>query len=147
MHHQQVGVACGEHSCANADRGTGEKSVGCGLHRVGQLHATHVVVLRRTEHARGHVGVMGVLRGLRQDHLFAVKAGFLHVDQAVEWRVLVTGNPLAGIQHRIEGLAGMVGKALSRTQRRYIQPLVQQEINGRTQAHGDVQDGFPLSRE
>ena len=65
MHHQQVGIAGGEHARTNADRGAGKKCVGCGLHAVGQLHAANVVVLRGAEHAGLGVGTVGVMGSLR----------------------------------------------------------------------------------
>jgi hypothetical protein len=49
--------------------------------RVGQLHAADFVVLRGAEHAGGGVGLLRVVRGLRQDDLLAVEARLLGVDQ------------------------------------------------------------------
>jgi hypothetical protein len=58
-----------------------------------------------------------VVRGLRQDHLLAVEARLLGVDQAVERRVLLARDALAGVEHRVEGLARMVGEARTLVQR------------------------------
>ena len=51
MHHQQVCVARGEQTRADADAGLGEKRIARRFNRVGQLHAAHGIVLRRTQHA------------------------------------------------------------------------------------------------
>ena len=92
-----------------------KKEFGGGLDRVGQLHAADLVVLRRAEHARLDIGLVRLVRGLRQDHLLAVEARLLDVDRAVVRRVFLAGDPLAGVEHRIEGLARMVGEALARS--------------------------------
>ena len=105
VHHEQIGIAGGEHARADTDRGAGEKCVGRRLNGVGQLHAAHLVILRGTQHARLGVSLLGVMRSLGQDDLFAIKVGLLHVHQAVEGRVFIAGNALAGVQHSIKGLA------------------------------------------
>ena len=79
VHHQQVGIAHGEQARAHADRGQCEEGVGRSLDRVGQLHAADLVVLRRAEHARLGIGLVRLVRGLRQDHLLAVEARLLDV--------------------------------------------------------------------
>ena len=105
MHHQQIGVAAGQHARANADRGHGKKGIGSRLHRVGQLHATDLVVLCGAQHARFGIGFVRIVCGLRQDDFFAIKVGFLRVHQAVERGVFFASNALAGVQHRIKSFA------------------------------------------
>ena len=51
VHHEQIGVAGGQHARANADRSAGKKRIGGGFYAVGQLHAAHLVVLGGAEHA------------------------------------------------------------------------------------------------
>ena len=105
VHHQQIGVAGGEQARANADRGAGKKRVGGRLHGVGQLHTAMRVVLGGAQHARGGVSLRRILRGLRQDDAFAVKLRLLHIHQPVEGRVFFPCDALAGVKHRVKGLA------------------------------------------
>ena len=130
MHHEQVGIARAQEVGADADRRHGKEGVGCSIHRVGQLHAANAVILRRAEHARRRVGVVGVLRRLRQDDFLSVELRLLLVHRAVEWRVLLARNALAGVEHGIKGLARVIGKALARVERFGLEPVVQQEIVG-----------------
>jgi hypothetical protein len=79
------------------------------------------------------------VRGARQHHAQAAVGGslgarLLGIDQAVEGRVLLARDALAGVQHRIEGVARMLGKARTSGQRLGVQPVVQQEIQGGAQA-------------
>ena len=141
--HQQAGIAHREQAATDADRGHGKKTVGSRLDRIGQLHAAEFVVLSRRQHARLDVGLMRIVRGLRQDHAqAAIGRGFgarlLRVHQAVERGVLVAGDSFTGVEHRVEGVARMVGKTLTLAQAVRLQPVVEQEVNGRTMAHGDI---------
>ena len=136
VRHQQIRVAHRQQASADADRRGRKKTVGCGLHRVGQLHAADVIVLRGAEHARRRVRLVRIVRAPRQRHRLAIEVRLLGIDPAVERSVLLAGDALAGIQHGVEGVAGVVGKALPLTQRIYLQPLVQQKLNGGAQAHG-----------
>jgi hypothetical protein len=79
------------------------------------------------------------MRGLRQDHLLAVEVRLLAVDQAVERRVLLARDALAGVEHRVEGLARMVGKTRALLQRLGPKPLVEQEIQGVAQGGGHAE--------
>jgi hypothetical protein len=79
---------------------------------------------------------MGVVRGLRQDHLLAVEVRLLRVDDAVRRRVLLARDALAGVEHRIEGLARMVGETLVLVERLGIEPVIEQEVEGGAKRHG-----------
>jgi hypothetical protein len=111
MHHEEVGVASGQHAAADADRGHREETVCRRLHGVRQLHAADVVVLGGAQHARGGIGLLRLKRGLRQDDLFAIELRLLRIDQPVEGRVLLARDALAGVQHGVEGFPRVVGKA------------------------------------
>ena len=134
--HQQIGVAHGQHATTNADGGTSEKCVGGRFHGVRQLHATNIEVLRRTQHAALHIGVMRILGAGGQDDLLAIKSRLLNVYRAIERRVFVTGNALTGVEHRIKGVAGVVGKAAPLRQALGGQPVVEQKINSLSEGHG-----------
>ena len=108
MHQQQVGIAHRQQVAAYADRGQRKKGVGRRINRVGQLHAADLVVLRGSEHARFYIGLVGIVRGLRQDDLFTIKVRLLRVHQAVEGCIFFTRHPLAGVKHRVEGFARVV---------------------------------------
>ena len=100
--HQQAGIAHREQAATDADRGHGKEAVGRGFHGVGQLHATEVVVLRRRQHAGLDIGLVCVVRGLRQDHAQAAigrgfGARFLGVHEPVERCVFFPRNALAGV--------------------------------------------------
>ena len=136
VHHQQIGVAAGEHARADADRSHRKKSIGGRLDRIRQLHAADVVVLRSAEHARLCIGLVGVVRGLWESDFFAVKVGFLRIHEAVKWGVLLARNALAGVEYRVKCLARVVCKALTGLQAVNLQPVVEQKINGGTQTHG-----------
>ena len=103
--HQQISVTYRQHAATDADRCTGEKRIGGRLYGVRQLHATNVEVLRRTQHAALHIGVMRILCAGGQDDLLAIKSRFLGVYRAVERCVFIAGNALAGVEHRVEGVA------------------------------------------
>ena len=132
MDHQQVGVAGSQHADVDADRGAGKEGIGRRLDRVGQLHAANVVVLRRAEHAGLGVGSLRYQCGLRQDHLLAVKARLLHIDDPVEGRKFLACDALAGVKHRIKRFPRMVGKTGSLIQALDTQPVVEEKINGGT---------------
>jgi len=132
---QQVGVADREHARADADRGHGEEAVGRRLHRVRQLHAAELVVLRGAQHARGGIGFMRLVGRLGQDHLLAVEARLLDVHRPVERRVLLARDAFAGVEYRVEGFARMVGKARPAGQLLDLQPVVQEEFEGGTVWH------------
>ena len=129
MHHQQIRIAGGQHAGANTDRGAGKECVGGRLYRVGQLHASDFIVLRRAEHARVGVGSLRHLCGLRQDDLLAVKARFFHIDDPVEGRKFLACDALAGIEHRVESFPRMVSKTGALVQAFDSQPVVEQELD------------------
>jgi hypothetical protein len=136
VRHQQVGVAAGQHAAsADADGGLGEEAVRRHLHDAGQLHAAHLVVLRRGEHAGLDVGARRGVAAFGQVHLLAVEPRLLGVGDAVVRRELVAGNLLAGVEHRIEGLARVVGKARPLAQRLHAEPVVEQEVDGLAVGH------------
>ena len=135
MFHQQIGVAHRQQPRANADRRAGKKRVGCRFYRIGQLHAANFIVLRRAEHARRRVGFLRIVRGLRQDHFFAIKMRLLRIDQTVKRRVFLARNPFTRVKHRIKRLARVVGETRAMRQRGNVKPVVQQKVNGGTQGH------------
>jgi hypothetical protein len=162
VRHQQVGVAAGEHAGDDAHRGLAQEGVRRRLHGVGQLHAAQLVVLRGGQQAGVGQRLPGLVGGLRQDHLLAVKARLVGVHQPVEGRVLLAGDALAGVEHLAPGLAAVVRKPGPRGERLGVQPVVQQELEGG--AHGErgwgdgwipafagmtegSRGGFPPSRE
>ena len=115
VRHQQVGVAARQHAAAaDADAGLREEAVGRHLDDARQLHAADLVVLRRGEHARLDVGLRRGVARLRQVHLLAVEPRLLGVGEAVERRELLARDALAGVEHRVEGLARVVGEARPR---------------------------------
>ena len=116
MHHQQIGIARRQQARTHADRRHRKKRVGRRLNRVRQLHAAHRIVLRCAEHAGGRVGLLRVMRRLRQNHFFTVEVRFLRINGAVEGRVLFTRDALTGVKHGTESLTRMVGKALALVQ-------------------------------
>jgi len=59
----------------------------------------------------------------------------LGIHRAVERRVLLARDALAGVEHGVEGVARMVGKALALGQGLRMQPLVQKEFDGGAKAH------------
>ena len=67
--------------------------------------------------------------------LLAVEPGLLDVGDAVERRELLGGELLAHVEHRVEGLAAVVGKAFARAERLDLQPVVQQEVGDPARAH------------
>ena len=138
MLHEQVGVAHRQEPGTDAHRRHGEKAVGRRLHRVGQLHATDVVVLCGAQHAALGISLVRVVRGLRQDHLLAVEMRLLGVHQPVERRVFFTGNALAGVEHGVEGFARMVSETLALAEAFHSQPVVEQKIKGGAKAHGCI---------
>jgi hypothetical protein len=82
-----------------------------------------------------------LVRRLRQDHLFAVEARLLGVDQPVEGRVLLAGDALAGVEDGVEGLARVIGETRARVQAVGVQPVVEEEIDrGAEGGHGDSGD-------
>jgi len=103
--------------------------------------ADDLVVLRGAEHAGLRVSLPGIMSGLRQYHLFAVEARLLDIHRAVERRVFLARDALAGVQHRIEGFARMVGKPSAAGELLCMQPLIEQEIKRWAQAHGLLQSG------
>ena len=106
VRHQQPGVALGQHGvAAERDAGLREERVGRHLDADRQLHAARLVRLRGGEHAALGIGAGGVEGGLRQMHALAVEARLLGVDETVERRELLARDALAGVEHRVEGLA------------------------------------------
>ena len=128
--HQQIGIAHGQHAPAYAHRSGSEKRIGCGFHGVGELHTANGFVLRRAEHPALHIGVVGVLGAGGQDDLFAIERWLLDVHRAVERRVFLASNALAGVQHRVKGFAAVVRKTRPLIQLFDLEPVVQQKING-----------------
>ena len=137
VHHQQVGVAAGQHAAtANADAGLREKAVGSHLDDAGQLHPANLEVLRRGEHAGFGIGPRRVVAGLGQVHFLAVEPGLVGIGLAIERRVLFARDFLAGVHHRREGLPRVIGKARTRLKRLDIEPVVKQKIGCLSIAHG-----------
>jgi hypothetical protein len=101
------------------------------------------MVLRGAEHAGGGIGFLRVVRGLRQDDFFAVEMRLLRVHDAVERRVFLARDALAGVEDRVKGLARMVGEARTLVQRLGAQPVVKQEVERGPKAH----DGLPGTRQ
>ncbi len=132
VRHQQIGVTHGQHASPYADRGAGKESIGSGLHRVRQLHATNCIVLRGRQHARFCIGLPRLVRSFGQHHAIAFLTGLFRVDQTVEWGILVVSNPFAGIEDLRKRFRAMVGIAWPRGQCSRVQPVVQKKINGRT---------------
>ena len=140
VHHQQVGVAHREQVGADADRRLAEEGVGGRFDDVRQLHAAVLVILRGGQHAGFGIGGASVVRGLRQHHAQAAiglghRARLFGIDQAVERRVLLARDALAGFHHRVEGLARMFGKARALRERRRVEPVVKQKVEGLAQVH------------
>ena len=75
------------------------------------------------------------MRGLGQDHPFAVKARLLLVDQAVVGGKLVMRNALTGVQNGIEGLSIVIGMTFALAQVFDLQPAVEQMVDDGTQGH------------
>ncbi len=143
VHHQQVRVAAGQHpATADADAALREERIGGHFDHAGQLHAADVVVLRRGEHARPGIGARGGVAGLRQADRLAVEPGFLGVGEAVERDELLGRQLLAHVEHRLEGLARMVGEARPLGERLDREPVVKQKVE--CAAHGGPQDRFPV---
>ena len=138
MRHQQVGVAHREQAGANADRSLGKKGVGGRLDQIGQLHAAPGFVLRGTQHATVGIGFPGVMGGLGHRDPMAVKPRLLGVHEPIEWRIFFARDALAGIEHRIERVARMFGKARPRREVRGTQPVVQQKIQGGAKRHARI---------
>ena len=97
MHHQEIGVACGQHARADAYGRTGKKGVCCGFYAVGQLHAAVFIILGCAKHAGLRVGRSCVMRGLRKNDFFTVKARLFNVNQTVKGRKLFPRNTFTGI--------------------------------------------------
>ena len=129
VRHQQPGVALGQHGvAAERDAGLREERVGGHLDADRQLHAARLVRLRGGEHAAVGIGAGGVVGGLRQVHALAVEARLLGIDEAVERREFLARDALAGVEHRVEGLAAVVGEARALGERGDAQPVVQEEV-------------------
>ena len=139
VRHQQAGVPGGQHR-VGADRHAALEEVGVGghLHHAGQLHAADVGVLRRGQHARRRVGIGRGPGALGQVHALAVEARLLHVGGAVGGLEGLAGDALAGVEHRVEGVAAVLGEAQALRQRLDAQPVVQQEIERRAKTHGEL---------
>ena len=76
VRHQQVGVAAGQHArAADADAGLGEEGVRRHLDHAGQLHAAHLVVLRRRPACRTRRRRAPRTAAPEQDDLLAVEPG------------------------------------------------------------------------
>ena len=133
VHQQHVGILPIQHSAvAEADTGLREEHIGSHCDDARQLHTTDPVVLGGGEHPRLHVGPGSVVRALRQHHLVVFDSRLLDIDQPVERCELLRSDTLTGVEHGIEGLAGMLGEARSRAQRVDGEPVVQQEVERAT---------------
>jgi hypothetical protein len=64
-----------------------------------------------SEHARLEVRPGRRVAGLGQVHLVPVEPGLLGVGEAVVGRELLARDLLAGVEHRVEGLARVLGEA------------------------------------
>jgi len=136
VHHQQVGVAAGQHAAAtDADAGLREETVGRHLDNTRQLHATDLVVLRSGEHARLGIGFRGRDAAFGQVHLLAVEPRLFGVGLAVEGCEFFARDLFAGVHHRSKGLARMVGEARALLQCFDTEPVVEQKVGGLAVAH------------
>src|SRR5205823_5901320 len=117
------------------DGGLREEAVRRHLDDARQLHAADLVVLCGSEHARLHVRARRRMAALGQVHLLAVEPRLLGVGNAVERRELVACDLLAGVEHRVEGVARMIGEARPCAQRFDSQPVVEEEVDGPAVAH------------
>ncbi len=140
MHQDGVGVARGQQVGANADRRAAKETVGRRLHDIRQLHAAQRVVLRRAEHAAVGKCLACVVRALGQDDALTVELGLLRVHRAVERRVLLARDALAGVQHSVKRLARVVRKALARIERFSLEPVVEQEVERGAQGGGHARN-------
>ena len=128
MSHEQIGIANCEQARAHADRGHAKKRIGCSLHRIRQLHATDVVILRCTEHARLCIGFLGIVCGLRKNDFLTIEARFFGIYQTIEGRVFFFGDALAGVKNGIKSFSTVIGESFALLQACYVQPFVQQKI-------------------
>ncbi|MNV25904.1 hypothetical protein D3C71_1170150 [compost metagenome] len=138
MHHEQVGVARSQQVRADADGRHRKEAVGGRLDGIGQLHAADLVVLRGRQQAGFCVGLARLVGRLGQDDLFTVEAWLLDVYGAVEGRVLLASDALAGVEHRIEGFARVVCKTRADREGLGIEPVIQQKVERGTQGHQKV---------
>ena len=129
VHDQQIGVAAGQHAAAaDAEPAFREEAVGRHLHDARQLHAADFVVLGGREHPRLGVGAVRSEAGLGQVDALAVEPRLLGVGQPVERIELLARHLLAGVHHRREGLARVIGKARPCRQRLDVEPVMEQEV-------------------
>ena len=133
-----VGVAARQHGvAAQGHAGLEEEAHRRHLHHGGQLHAAHIGIFGGGHQARVDEGLQG-LRGLgRQVHALTVELGLLQVGQAVDGGELLGGDLLAQVQHRIEGVAAVLGVAGALAQGIGLQPVVEQEVEGGTLGHDE----------
>ena len=121
MGHQQAGIGRCQHRIGlQGNAGRRDHAVGRHLHHAGQLHASHLVVVRRRQHARFGIGSACRRCAVGQMQLLPVKMRLLLVDQAVEGLELVGGQALAHVQHRAIGLAVVPGIARMAAERFYV---------------------------
>jgi hypothetical protein len=76
---------------------------------------------------------MGFVRGLGQDDFQGTvftqnRARLFGVNQAIEGRELLARDALTGVEHRIEGLAAVLGMALTLGEDIHPQPVVKKEV-------------------
>ena len=63
---------------------------------------------------------------------------YLGVDEAVHRRELLGGELLAQVEHRVEGLAAVLGEARALLQRLDAEPVVEQEVGGLAVGHDSL---------
>ena len=124
MCHEQIGVAHGEHSRTDTDRGLGEKCIGRGFHCVRQLHTADGLILRCGQHARVSVGAPSRVRGLWQDDAVAALAWLLGIHQPVKRRVFVAGDALAGVKHLGKSICVVLFIARPGAQAGHVEPVM-----------------------
>ena len=69
-----------------------------------------------------------------------VELGLLRIHRAVERRVLLARDALAGVQHSVKRLARVVRKALARIERFSLEPVVEQEVERGAQGGGHARN-------
>ena len=138
VHHQQVGVAAGQHaSPPMLTAGLREEAVGRHLDRARQLHAADLVVLRRGEHAGLDVG----LRARRAWPAAGCTFSPSKRGSSVSTRRLNGAYFSRAIRSQVSSTASKVSREWSAkrarvAQRLDVEPVVEQEVDGRAIGHG-----------
>ena len=129
MCEQQLGIAVGQHRIGRgADIGRVQIGRRRDLDDLRQLHAAAFVVL-----GGAHQAGRGQRRERRADfvddlHALAVEARFVAIGFLVVRSELFLGQARGRVEHRVEGLATVIGKARGRRQRRHVEPFMEQEF-------------------